>query len=442
MTSRSRQGKGEAMADPATIETSVGAARPTALRPEAVPRRETRDTLRIALDARKLTHVDSGLGNHTLNLVSSLLSEDPDLELLLIRNGRQRRKVVDLPRVEEVHVPFPLDSPLTPLILAPFLRRQRFDVFHSPYHLVPRGLSRPMIVTIHDINWIINPRYNSHNPFMRWAGSIHYRNGLIASMKAARRIIVISNATRNAILEFAPWHERKIRVVYNGVDRNRIFPMDKAEAARVLESLIPAANPFVLTVGQGSPSKNHFNAVRGFLRAFRDRPEYRMILVRRNSVSDRALARLLATPQARAQVIALDYLAPAMLNALYNRARMVLHPSYYEGFGLPLVEAMAAGVPIVTSSLSSMPEVAGPAALLVSPSDCDAIARALTALDEDEVLRERLIAAGRQRLARFDWAESARATLDVYREVAQGATREVAQRATREAARGAARQST
>ena len=234
-----------------------------------------------------------------------------------------------------------------------------------------------MIVTIHDINWIINPRYNSHNPFMRWAGSIHYRNGLIASMKAARRIIVISNATRNAILEFAPWHERKIRVVYNGVDRNRIFPMDKAEAARVLEPLIPAANPFVLTVGQGSPYKNHFNAVRGFLRAFRDRPEYRMILVRRASVADRALARLLATPQARAQVIALDYLAPEMLNALYNRARMVLHPSYYEGFGLPLVEAMAAGVPVVTSSLSSMPEVAGPAALLVSPSDCDAIARAL-----------------------------------------------------------------
>jgi len=89
-----------------------------------------------------------------------------------------------------------------------------------------------------------------------------------------------------------------------------------------------------------------------------------------------------------------------------------------------------------------MPEVAGPAARLVSPSDCDAIARALTALDEDEVLRERLIAAGRQRLARFDWAESARATLDVYREVAQGATREVARGDTREAARGTARQST
>jgi glycosyltransferase involved in cell wall biosynthesis len=420
---------GEAAADLATVEPSAGVSHPTVLHPQVAPRRGTRERLRIAIDARKLTSVESGLGNHTLNLVKGLLSEDQDLELLLVRNGHGKREALDLPRVEEVHVPFPLDSPLTPLILGRFIRRQRFDLFHSPYHLVPLGLSRPMVVTIHDINWIINPRYNSHNPVFRWAGSIHYRNGLIWSMNRARRIIVISNATRNAILEFAPWHEHKIRVVYNGVDRKRIFPMDKAEAARILEPLIQAANPFVLTVGQGSPYKNHLNAVRGFLRAFRDRPEYRMVLVRRASVSDRALARLLATPQARAQVIAVDYLAPEMLNALYNRARMVLHPSYYEGFGLPLVEAMAAGVPIVTSSLSSMPEVAGPAALLVSPSDSDAIARALTALDKDDVLRERLIAAGRQRLARFDWAESARATLDVYREVARGATREGARAA-------------
>jgi glycosyltransferase involved in cell wall biosynthesis len=410
-------------ADSARMESSAGVGRPTVLRPDVAPRRETREKLRIAIDARKITDVESGIGNYTLNLVRGLLRQNEDLDLLLVRSGR-RREPFELPRVEEVHVPFPLDSPLTPLMLGRFLRRKRFDLFHSPFDLVPRGLSRPVVVTIHDINWLINPRYNSHNAFMRWAGGILYRNGLIASMNAAHRIIAISNATRNAIVEYAPWHEPKIRVVYNGVDRKRIFPMDKDEADRVLESLIPVANPFVLTVGQGSPYKNHFNAVRGFLQAFRDRPDYRMILVRRASGADRALARLLAGPQARAQVITLDYVTPEVLNALYNRARMVLHPSYYEGFGLPLVEAMAAGVPLVTSSLSSMPEVAGPAALLVSPSDCDAIARALTALDRDEVLRERLITAGRQRLARFDWAESARATLDVYREVARRAVRQ------------------
>ena len=416
--------KGRALAEAERIEPLPSLARPTALRPEEAPCRNSRETLRVAIDARKLTYAESGIGNYTLNLVRRLLQADEDLELLLIRHGRRRQEHSENPRVKELHVPFPLDSPLTPPFLGYFLRGHRFDLFHSPFDLAPRCLAQPLVVTIHDINWIVNPAYNSHNPFMRWAGAIHYRSGLVASMNKASRIIAISNATRNAIIEHAPWHEPKIRVVYNGVDRKRVFPIDKAEAGRTLEPLIDVNHPFVLTVGQGSPYKNHLNAVRGFLQAFRDRPDYRMILVRRALAGDRALDRLLRTAQAREQVITLPYVSPEVLNALYNTARIVLHPSYYEGFGLPLVEAMAAGVPLVTSSVSSMPEVVGPAALLASPASAGAIADALSALDKDEVLRERLVSAGRQRLALFDWAESARATLEVYREAARGLARQ------------------
>jgi glycosyltransferase involved in cell wall biosynthesis len=410
----------EAQAD--TIAPAADPWRPTSLRTdEAAPRPKNRAALRVALDARKLTQVESGIGGYTRNLVRGLLQADDGLRLLLVRNRRPPQERFETSRVEDIVVPFPADSPLTPLTLGYFLRGQRFDLFHSPFDLVPRGLKQPVVVTVHDINWILNPAYNSHNPFMRLAGGFFYRTSLIASMNAARRIIAISNATRNAILEFAPWHEPKIRVIRHGLDRARVFPMDKAAAARVLEPLIDPASPFVLTVGQGSPYKNHFNAVRGFLEAFRDRPEYRMILVRRPVGADGDLERLLRSPQAKSRVITAPYVTPEVLNALYNRARIVLHPSYYEGFGLPLLEAMAAGVPIVTSSLSSMPEVVGPAALSVSPADSSVIARALRCLDEDEVLRERLIAAGLQRLGLFDWAEAARATLEVYREVARGA---------------------
>jgi len=156
--------------------------------------------------------------------------------------------------------------------------------------------------------------------------------------------------------------------------------------------------------------------VQAFLRAFADRPEYRMVLVRRPAAADRRLERLLATPAARERVLRVPTVKPQVLNALYNRARIVLHPSYYEGFGLPLVEAMAAGTPLVSSSVSSMPEIVGPAGLLVSPGDLGALARALVALDRDELLRARLSAAGRERLALFDWEAAAKATLDVYRE--------------------------
>lgn len=376
------------------------------------------DVMRIAIDARKLNGGESGIAGYTLNLARELLAQDARLELLLVRNGSGRPSGLESPRVREVVVPFPADSPLTPLALAFFLRRQAFDALHSPFDLAPRGLGRPLVVTIHDLNWIVEPRYNSDNPFMRVAGGAFYRACLGSAMKRASRIVAVSRATRDAILEYAPWLEPKVRVVHNGTDTTRVFPMERDAAWLALAHLVARGTPFVLTVGQGAPYKNHLNAVRGFLRAFDDRPEYRMILVRRRVVKDRALEDLLRSPRAKAQVLSLPYVTPELLNALYNAARMVLHPSWYEGFGLPLVEAMSAGVPVVTSSVSSMPEVAGQAALLVNPADCDAIAHALVTLDSDDALRQRLIAEGRRRLDVFTWKACAAATLEIYREIA------------------------
>ena len=141
------------------------------------------------------------------------------------------------------------------------------------------------------------------------------------------------------------------------------------------------------------------------------------MLVRRFVRRDPALDALLRTPQVQAQVLLLPYVPPDVLNALYHAARMVLHPSYYEGFGLPLLEAMQAGTPLVTSCVSAMPEIAGPAALLVDPADSGAIAAALVRLDHDAVLRAHCITEGRKQLESFSWSRCARTTLAVYREV-------------------------
>jgi glycosyltransferase involved in cell wall biosynthesis len=240
-------------------------------------------------------------------------------------------------------------------------------------------------------------------------------------MREASRILAVSHATRHALLEYAPWYESKSRVTYNGIDRSRIYPLEKEAAYRLLAPLISPGTPFVFTVGQGRPYKNHLNAVRGFLAAFGDRREYRMILVRRSLGGelgqDKALQALLHSPQAQAQVLTLPYVTPEVLNALYNAARIVLHPSYYEGFGLPLIEAMAVGTPLITSSVSAMPEVAGRSALLVPPADYRAIAEALVILDQDEMVRQQLIAEGYKQLERFSWSTCAQATLAVYREL-------------------------
>jgi glycosyltransferase involved in cell wall biosynthesis len=373
--------------------------------------------MRIAIDARKLSNFESGIGSYTLNLAKGLLEEDANLELLLVRN-RPRQKLLESSRVEEVSFPFHPDSPLTWVGLGRFLRGLRFDVFHSPFDIAPGGFTQPLVVTIHDLNWIVNPMYNSYNPLVRFFGGAFYRSSLTSVMNRASRLMAMSHATRKAILEYAPWHESKIRVAYAMLDTARVYPMERDAAFRALAHLFPPGTPFVLTVGQGAPYKNHFNAVKGFLEAFRDRLEVRMVLVRRATAGDRPLEKLLETPQARAQVLTVKYVTSEVLNALYNAARIVLHPSYYEGFGLPLVEAMATGVPVVTSTVSCMPEIAGGAALLASPGDNHAIAAALVRLDQDEPLRTRLIAAGRERLALFTRRECARTTLAAYREIA------------------------
>src|SRR5262249_26008942 len=203
--------------------------------------------------------------------------------------------------------------------LARLLRGHRFDVFHSPFDLTPRGLAQPLVVTVHDLNWIVDPRHNTHNPIARLFRGTYYRVAIRASMDRPTRIIAVSNATRDAILEHSPANARKVHVIPNAFDPRRIAPLSDEEARRALAPILDSdsAKPYVLTVGQGTPYKNHFNAVRGFLRAFGGRPEYRMILVRRDEEPDRALARLLQTPAARAQVRVLAHLPPDVLNALY-----------------------------------------------------------------------------------------------------------------------------
>jgi len=143
-----------------------------------------------------------------------------------------------------------------------------------------------------------------------------------------------------------------------------------------------------------------------------------MVLVRRFLRRDPEMRALLASPLARERVITLPHVTDEVLNALYHAARVYLHPSYYEGFGIPMLEAMAAGAPVVTSTTSCLPEVAGDAALLVDPADPEAIATALRQADGDQALRARLVEAGRRRVAHYSWERCARATLAAYRELA------------------------
>lgn len=379
--------------------------------------------MRVAFDARYLDGQGSGVGTYTLNLIRAMLRAEEDLELLLIRRSRRplpALEALDRRRLGELYFPFPANSPPTRLLLGPLLSRERFDLYHAPFPVAPRALGRPVVVTIHDIMWIVNPRFNSRSRLLRLLAGPFYRASLETCLADAARVLTVSEATRRAIVEHSPWFASKLRVTPNGIDREKLRPMTREEVARELAPHLGAETPFVLTIGDASPHKNHRNAVRGFMRAFGSRPEWRMVLVRRFLRVDPEMRALLHEKAVRARVITLPHVPDRTLNALYRAARIYLQPSYYEGFGIPILEAMEAGVPVVTSTTSCLPEVAGDAALYADPADPDAIAAALRRLADDPALVDELRARGRRRLDHFTWEACAAKTLAAYREAVEG----------------------
>ena len=292
-------------------------------------------------------------------------------------------------------------------------RQVRADLLHAPTGLAPMSGREPLVVTIHDVSVL---RFPERFPrwFRMWA-----RLTLPRVAKHATAIITDSTASCDEIVHFCGVAAERITVVPLGI------PPRIAEATnpRALERVRKAYGldaPFVLTVGSLEPRKNLPRLLRAVreLRAEHRTRDLRLVHAGPAGWLGADIADTLRELQLADAVRFLGYVPDDDLPALYALARVTAYPSLYEGFGLPIIEAMASGSPVMTSSVSSMPEVAGKAALLVDPERIDAIAEGLRRLWVDDTLRNRLIVDGRTRAARFTSANTARLTLDVYRKVA------------------------
>jgi glycosyltransferase involved in cell wall biosynthesis len=239
------------------------------------------------------------------------------------------------------------------------------------------------------------------------------------AIRNADKVITISETSKEAILErFDDIPDSRIVVAPNGLDPYFLEPADAARDAARVHDLLGNGAPYVLCVGQASPRKNHYRAIEAFLEAFADDAPMRMVLVRRLKRPDARMKALLRRPEVKRRVTTLDYVDQPSLRALYRRARIFFFPSYVEGFGLPLLEAMASGCPVVTADRSALREVAGDAALLCSPFNVSEMAAALRRLDHEDALRQNLIERGKARLEQYTYARCAAVTFEVYKELA------------------------
>jgi glycosyltransferase involved in cell wall biosynthesis len=282
---------------------------------------------------------------------------------------------------------------------------RRLDLFHGLNQRLPERRFRHTVCTFHDL-FVMTSEYST--PAYR------ARFSELAKHAAERsdRIAAVSAFTANQAAELLGFPRERIVVVHHGVDPLPRFSAQELSAFRQEHGL---QRPFLLNVGALQQRKNVDRLVDAFERAPND-----LLLVLAGSIGyggDRIAARI-ATSPARERIVRLGYVDDAAKAKLYRTAHALAFPSLDEGFGIPILEAMSAGLPVLTSNCSAMPEVAGDAAVLVDPQDSEALAEGLRLIVEDERLRQSLREKGLARAAGFTWAHAAVKMLELYRELA------------------------
>lgn len=299
------------------------------------------------------------------------------------------------------------------LFLEGDLRRLGLRLFHSPRLCAFRPRCCPLIVSVLDLILLRYPQRYLVKSDVRWL----YRR-MLGVARQAEMVITISDWSRKDIEELLGIPRGRIRVTYPGV-ADGFFQAPSPERRAKLLARLNLQGPYILNVGGFDYRKNLFCLVEAYYSLGEFRRPFRLVLAGRAYGPEVATLRALIERRALAEEVAFTGpLSAEELRDLYSGATMFVYPSLYEGFGLPVLEAMAAGVPTVVSNRSSLPEVAGEAALLVDPEDPDALAHAIRRVLEDSGLRETLQRDGPEQARKFSWKRTAEQTWQIYRELA------------------------
>jgi glycosyltransferase involved in cell wall biosynthesis len=361
--------------------------------------------MKIAIDARKWR--DFGIGTYVRNLVRHLARLDHETTYFLFCDRADEATLRDL---AENFVPVVDDSPgygLAEHVTIPWkLRRLGADLLHSPHYVLPLLCTTTSVVTIHDCIHLLFPEYLPNRLAYRYA-----RFMLGSAIRRSALVFTVSEASRADILRFYPDADPdRIQVVPNAIDPTLLDDPGEEEMARVRERY-QVQGRFVLYAGNIKPHKNLDRLISAFgrLKARPGHVDVKLLIIGDEITRYGSLRRVMESSGVRQDVRFFGFVPDRTLASLYRLASVFAFPSLYEGFGLPPLEAMACGTPVVTSRLSSLPEVVGDAALLVNPYDVDDIAGALERVLSDPALADDLRTRGRARVERFSWERSVQA---------------------------------
>lgn len=376
--------------------------------------------MKVGFDIDGLTLHSGGIGRYAINLInnlSNLLSGSNQDEMYVFFHHSFERELIH----KKPHLKFIPEftriksNVLRKGIFLPFsLGKWGLDLFHGVDHVglpfLYKNKKCRYIVTIHDLITRILPDKFS---FKHRA----VQNSILSLvLKKADKVIAVSSSTKKDLLRFYPRCEEKIKVIYEGVEPY-FYPRSAQEIKRLMEKYNIDQNYF-LFLGTLEPRKNIERVVESFIR-FKEETgaEQKLVITGRKGWLYKGILEQMQNSLCSQDIIFTDFVEDQDLPSLYSGAEVFLYPSLYEGFGLPLLEAMACGVPVITSNLSSLQELAEGSALLVNPRDVNQLAQAMERLIRDQQIKTKLKKKGLERTKQFSWRKTAEQTFKLYKEI-------------------------
>ena len=352
--------------------------------------------MRIGIDVHSAHRRKTGIGVYTSNLVRGLRAVDGTNEYLLYGDTRPRN-LRTLARIAREN---------TYLSARSFI--DHLELLHIPGYGVPLFSKGTLVVTVHDLIGMIYPEN------LALMSRFYWGTWLPLVVSRADRIIADSFNTKHDLMKLLSIPESKIRVIHLAADP-KFRPVREPLALHQVKKRFNLAKPFVLYVGTIEPRKNLVRVMEAWARVRRrTKIPYQLVITGFQAWAYREVSELVRRLEIKRDVVFTGYVRDEELPLLYNASDLFIFPSLYEGFGMPVLEAMACGVPVLTSNTSSIPEVASDAAVMVDPTDVEKMALGIQEVLENQTLREHMVQAGPVRAAQFSWKKTACQTLDVY----------------------------
>jgi glycosyltransferase involved in cell wall biosynthesis len=368
--------------------------------------------MKVAINALPFRSTHHGVGRYVRNLLSSLLDIDSCTKYVVYASRLGARQLVDTQsanlEIRTVDFPRPIRVVWEHVVLPKLLAREQIDVYFGISHVLPLRAATAQVVTVHDLSWFVCPQMHEQTKvlYFRWL--------IPRSLRRADRIFVDSAATRDDVMRLVGIPQNRITVALLGVESR--FQPQSEDVIRSAWGIMGIPRPYLLHMAVREPRKNLQGVLRAYIEILSHRPDFPCDLVVAGEASygwkNHEAQRLLRDPRIVDRIRVIGAIPDHLLPAILSGATVFVLPSFYEGFGLPVLEAMASGTAVVTSRVSALPEVCGDAACYVAdPEDSSSIATAIELVVDDETLRRSLVSRGLSRASQFTWHRCARETL-------------------------------